>query len=166
MEGSWDSIRPSQGAGARQCSVSRRDRGGMARHAPNGRSPNSGSTSRDLCNQSLDDQEQDICNTYQRAKPEWDEGAMPELATPDGAGHAEAAHLAILHSPSSRASHTGQYAELPEQSFWQPMASMGLTPPLPHRQHPRHQGKPRTHAAPCLSPRLYIERTGRALEQR
>ena len=33
-------------------------------HAPSGHSPNSGSTSRDLCNQPHDAQEQDICNTY------------------------------------------------------------------------------------------------------
>ena len=33
MEGSWDFIGPSQEARAAQCSLSRRDRGGMARHA-------------------------------------------------------------------------------------------------------------------------------------
>jgi hypothetical protein len=63
--------------------------------AHSGRSPNNGSTEKDLCKQPHGDHRQDIDNTCQKAKPGWGEWATMELVSPNGVDHVGTAPLAI-----------------------------------------------------------------------
>jgi hypothetical protein len=63
--------------------------------AHSGRSPNNGSTEKDLCRQPHGDHRQDIGNTCQKAKPGWGEWATMELVSPNGVDHVGTAPHAI-----------------------------------------------------------------------